>query len=65
MPPKILLNNDQNNIFMTKKFKYIRSIIYITLQEDKENKKKVKQPGSTIPLWAKAVSLPVGLRRFF
>ena len=43
LPPKILLNNNQNNIPFTNEFKYLGSIIHITLQEDEEIKKRIKQ----------------------
>ena len=48
IPPKIILNNNQNNIPFTNEFKYLGSIIHVTLQEDEEIKKRIKQAWSTI-----------------
>jgi len=48
LPPKILINNGQNYIPFTNEFKYLGSIIHITLQEDEEIKKRIKQAWSTI-----------------
>ena len=46
--PKILLNNDENHTPFTNDFKYLGSIIHITLQKDEEIKKRIKQAWSTI-----------------
>ena len=48
IPPKIILNNNQNNIPLTNEFKYLGSVIHITLQEDQEIQKRIKQAWSTI-----------------
>ena len=48
IPPKILLNNDQNNIPFTNEFKYLGSIIHVTLQEDVEIERRIKQAWSVI-----------------
>jgi len=46
LPPKILINNGQNYIPFTNEFKYLGSIIHITLQEDEEIKKESSKPGA-------------------
>jgi hypothetical protein len=45
LPPKILLNNNENHTPFTNDFKYLGSIIHITLQEDEKIKKKTNKPG--------------------